>query len=126
MIEARSFPAVDQMAVFASPCGQIRIDCAQVWIFVAGLAAKAIEFETGRFRPPRNRLFVVAGVAGNRKMASGQRIIGSLMLLERKFRPGKTGYRVTFLAGALPFPRGELALVIIAMAIGAELKFQPG
>jgi hypothetical protein len=63
-------------------------------------------------------------VACNRQMTSCKWITCFLVIFNSKFRRRKSGHSVTILAGALSFTRRKLTLMIIAMAIGAGLKFE--
>ena len=90
---------------------------------MTGQATGIVKCETYELDPAFHNGFLMAADTWYRQVASREGVIGFLMLLDRKFGRRKTGYRVTFLAGALARARRELRVMIVAMTILAKIEF---
>jgi hypothetical protein len=90
---------------------------------VAGQTAGILKRETDKFGAALQNCLLMASIAWHRQVAPGKRVITFLMLFDRVFRRRETLDRMTFLAGPLSWPRRELAVMVIAMAIQALFEF---
>lgn len=123
VVKRRLPPALDQMAILASALGHILVDLPSVRILMACQAAGIIKCETYELGPAFQESFLMAGDTGNRQVASRERVIGFLVLLNCKFGRCKPIDYVAFFAGPLARARGELGVVIIAVAVLTKIEF---
>jgi hypothetical protein len=92
-------------------------------VFVACQTAGVIECKSDKLSSAFQDRLLMAGDAGYRQMASGKRVIRLAVQLDCEFGRRETLDRVTFLACPPALSSGELSVVVVAVAVYAEIEF---